>query len=64
MTYEEWLKKVDGFVAAKLGVTTADLEDADHYSAFEEDVDPESYAKDFVSDYLYDHGMSEDFGDD
>ena len=60
LTFQDWLRRLDSYLAGKVGLTHHDLADTDMYSAWDDCGSPEDHG----SDMLYDEGLGEDDYDD
>lgn len=56
-TYDQWLAEVDVHISARFGVSLHDLEDYTWRDWYEEGIDPETTASEYISDWAYDHGF-------
>jgi len=56
-TYDQWLAEVDVRISARFGVSLHDLEDYTWRDWYEDGVDPDTTASEYISDWEYDHGF-------
>lgn len=56
LTFREWMRKVNGILAARCGLTANDLADGPSWDTWNDGGSPEDYA----SDLLYDNGFPSD----